>query len=93
MLILGIHNVAICSKDGNDGILEANHMEENGTNIIENKEIKRLIHGTFVTMYEYAPVDHIYEDIHDVPLIDKTQNPYTKTQRKVFSMICCSWST
>jgi hypothetical protein len=79
--MLGIHNVAICSRDGEGDRIEVDPMEENDTDIIENEGINRLIHDTFVAMDENAPMDEIYEDIHDVPLIDKAQKPLYKDSK------------
>ena len=60
--------------------MEVDTMEENGIGIIENERINRLIHNTFISTYENVPVDEKYENIYDVPLIEKEKNPYTKTQ-------------
>ena len=46
-------------------------MEESGHNIIENEGTNRLIHDTFVSMDENTIMEDMYENIHDVPLIDK----------------------
>jgi hypothetical protein len=45
-----------------------------------------LIYDTFVSMNEIEPMDEIYEDIHDVPLIDKTQKPLYKDSKT--SLLC-----
>jgi hypothetical protein len=62
---------------GVDGDHEVNPMEENDDiNIIENDRINRLIHDTF------APMDDNFDDVHDVPLIDKAQKPLYEGSRK-----------
>ena len=68
-------------RDGEGYRIEVNTMEENGPNIIENEKNNRLIHDTFVAMDENAPTCEIYEDIHDVPLIDKVQKPLYKDSK------------
>jgi hypothetical protein len=79
--MLGIPNATIHSRDGEGDGIEVDTMEENDTDIIENEGINRLIHDTFVSMDENAPVDEIYEYIHDVPLIDKAQKPLYKDSK------------
>lgn len=39
--------------------------------MIENEDINKLIHATFVAMGENVPMDKNYEYIQDVSLIDK----------------------
>ena len=90
--MLIILDATIRSRDGEGDGIKANTMEENGINIIENEWINRLIHDTFVAMDENTPLDEIYEDIHDAPLLIRHKNLYTKTQRQVFSLLFCCWS-
>jgi hypothetical protein len=67
--------------DGVDGD-EANHMEENVANIIKNDGINRLIHDTFSLM------DDNFDDIHDVPLINKAQKSiYEGSMKNLLSSI------
>jgi hypothetical protein len=64
---------------------EVNPMEENDIDIIENDGINRLIHDTF------SPMDDNFDDIHDVPLIDKAQKPLYEGSRQIFSLLFCCW--
>jgi hypothetical protein len=73
------------------------HVEEDGANIgdqvspmeeddidntIENDGINRLIQDTF------APMDDNFDDIHDVPLIEKSQQPlYEGSRTNILSSI------
>ena len=49
--------------------------------ITENDEINRLIHDTF------TPMNDIFDDVHDVPLVDKVENPYMKARGKLLFSI------
>jgi hypothetical protein len=69
--MIEICNVVMSSRDGEGDRIKVDPMEENDNDIIGNGGINRLIHDTFDAMDENAPVDDIYEGIHDLPLIDK----------------------
>ena len=54
--------------------------------MIENEGINRLIHDTFVSTYENVPMEEAYENIHDVPLIDKAKKLIQRLKDK--SSLC-----
>ena len=56
---------------------------DNGT--IENDGVNRLIQDTF------GPMDDNFDDIHDVPLIEKSQQPIYEGSRTIFSLLYCCW--
>jgi len=73
---LEIPNVAICSINGEKSDrVEVFLMHKTNIDIIENEGANRLIQDTFVVVDEDTHVDEIYDDIHDVALIDKAQKP------------------
>ena len=60
--------------DAEGGAIEVDTiMEENDNNIIDNEGINRLIHDTFVVTNENVVEENKYENIQDVPLIDKAK--------------------
>jgi hypothetical protein len=61
-------------------------MEENDIDIIENEGINRLIHDTFVSMDENALWMRSMKIFMMYLLLIRHKNPYTKTQRQVFSL-------
>ena len=79
--ILEILDAIIHSRDVEGDRIEDDIMDENDTNIIDNEGINRLIHHTFVYMDENVLLDEIYEDIDDVPLIDKSLKPLYKDSK------------
>jgi len=76
--MLGISYATIRSRDGESDGIEAETMENNYPNIIENERINRLIHHTFNVMDENCKV------IHDVLLIDKQQNLIQRLKDKSY---------
>ena len=69
--------------EGDDIVVDTR--EDNDHNIIENEAIILLIHDTCVSINKNAPANEIYENIHDVTIIDKVK----KNLRQVFSLIFC----
>ena len=79
--MLGVMDPTIWSRDGEGDEIEANTMEENDISIIENEGINRFIQETIVSMDESAPLDKIYEGIHDIPLFDIAHKPLYKDSK------------
>ena len=80
--MLGNPVAIIDTRDGEGGDIEVDTIEENYHNLIENEGINRLINDTFVATDGNAAIDEIYENIHDVPPIDKAKKSlykYSKT--------------
>ena len=62
-------------------------MDEDDVDDTNDKDdINRLIQDTFAPLYE----DKIH-DIHDVPLLEKSQNLFMKDQQKIFYLLYCFW--
>ena len=79
--MLGNPHDTIHTRDGEGEGIEVDTREENDHNIIENEGINRLINDTFSATDENAVVDEIYENIHDVPLIDKAEKALYKDSK------------
>jgi hypothetical protein len=77
---LKIPNVTICSANGEGDGVEVDVME-NDTNIIENEGIYRVTHKTFAYMDDFTLLDEIYDDIHNLSLIDKVHKPLYKESK------------
>ena len=76
---LGNPRATIHTRDGEGDDIEVDTREDNDHNIIENEAIISLIHDTCVSIKKNAPANEIYENIHDVTLIDKVKKSSDKS--------------
>ena len=77
--ILGNPHNTIHTRDYEGDDIEVDTREDNDHNIIENEVIISLIHDTCVSIKKNAPANEIYENIHDVTLIDKAKKTSEKS--------------
>lgn len=79
--MLGNPHATNHSRDGGDDDIEVDTRADDEQSTIENEGINRLIHDTFGATDENTALDEMYENIHDVPLIDKAKKTLYKDSK------------
>jgi hypothetical protein len=82
--VVVVNHVVHTEEDGANIGDQVSPMEEDDTDnsTVENDGINRLIQDTF------SPMDDNFDDIHDVPLIEKSQQPlYEGSRTNILSAI------
>ena len=67
-------------------------MEEyENNNIVEDDGTNTLIQETFTTGMDDGHDD--FDDIHDIPLLEKERQPLYEGSKKILYLLYCFWST